>query len=77
MPYAMESLNRHANFSLPFANLLFANCPFQSLLYVNDLLANRFLPFAARPSNLIESKDLLKETTNCIDCMLDLADANC
>ena len=33
----MESLNRHANCSLPFANcyLLIANCPFQSLLYVN------------------------------------------
>ena len=33
----MESLNRHANCSLPIAKcyLLFANCPFQSLLYVN------------------------------------------
>ena len=33
----MESLNRHANCSLPIAKcyLLIANCPFQSLLYVN------------------------------------------
>ena len=33
----MESLDRHANCSLPFANcyLLIANYPFQSLLYVN------------------------------------------